>query len=80
VLEEAAACPGVMADPAPLFLFDPGVLPTHMQAKVIVNVAVRGQAGTVASDIRMRLLVRFRAEGIPLPDPWRCRSAEVDAK
>lgn len=67
-LEEAAAVKGVCRDSRPVFLCDPGVLPTHSQFKVIVQVEDWTMQGRVQSDIRMRLLARFRAEGIPLPD------------
>jgi small-conductance mechanosensitive channel len=67
-LEEAARVEGVLADPAPLFLCDPGVLPTHLQFKLVVQIANRLAMGRVQSDIRTRLLERFRAEGVPLPD------------
>jgi len=66
-LEEAAATPEVLADPPPLFFCDPGVLPTHLQFKLIVQVADRSALGRVQSEIRMRLLDRFRREGVPLP-------------
>jgi len=68
-LEEAAAVEGVLAEPAPVFLCDPGVLPAHLQCKLIVHVADRSALGRVQSDIRMRLLSRFREEGVPLPRP-----------
>jgi small-conductance mechanosensitive channel len=68
-LEEAARTGGVLADPAPAFMFDPGVLLTHIQCKLFVNVASRGEQFGVASEIRTRLLVRFRTEGVPLPNP-----------
>jgi len=67
-LEEAAHTSGVLPDPAPVCLCDPGVLPTHLQFTLIVNVARRDDQGGVLSQIRLRLLARFREEGIPLPD------------
>jgi small-conductance mechanosensitive channel len=67
VLEEAAAAEGVRRDVAATFLCDPGVLPTHSQFKVLVQVEDWALMGRVQSDIRMRLLARFRAEGVPLP-------------
>jgi len=67
-LEEAARVEGVLADPAPLFLCDPGVLPTHLQCKLVVQMADRGALGRVQSELRMRLLARFRDEGVPLPE------------
>ena len=68
-LEEAALTKGVVPTPEPACLCDPGVLPTHLQFKLIVNVASRAEQGRVLSDLRMRVLERFRAEGVPLPVP-----------
>jgi len=68
-LEVAASTEGVLKDIAPFFFLDPGVTPTHLQAKLFVSVAGRLQQGPVASAIRMRVLERFREEGIPLPTP-----------
>ena len=67
-LEEARRTEGVLAEPAPLCLCDPGVLPTHLQFTLIVNVARRDDQGGVLSRIRLRLLTRFREEGVPLPN------------
>jgi small-conductance mechanosensitive channel len=68
-LEEAARTKAVLAEPKPLCLFDPGVLPTHLEFKLIVNLANRADLGEPLSGLRMRLLDRFRAAGIPLPEP-----------
>jgi small-conductance mechanosensitive channel len=68
-LEEAARADGVLEDHPPVCLCDPGVLTTHLQFKLLVNVASRADQGRAASDLRMRLLRRFRAEGVPLPNP-----------
>jgi small-conductance mechanosensitive channel len=67
-LEEARRTEGVLADPAPVCLCDPGVLPTHLQFSLIVNVARRDDQGPVLSSIRLRLLARFHEEGVPLPN------------
>jgi small-conductance mechanosensitive channel len=68
-LEEAARTKEVLADPAPLCLFDPGLLPTHLEFKLIVNLASRADMGEPLSGLRMRLLDRFRAAGVRLPEP-----------
>jgi len=68
-MEVAASTAGALKDPAPLFLFDPGVTPTHIQAKLFVGVGDKLQQGLVTSAIRMRILERFRELGIPLPPP-----------
>lgn len=66
-LEEAAQVEGVLQDPPPMILCDPGVLPTHVQFKLLVHVENRLMQGLVQSAIRLRLLSRFRAEGVPPP-------------
>ncbi len=74
-LEEAAQVEGVLAEPAPACNCDPGVLPTHIGFKLFVHVARRQDQWGVQSAIRMRLLRRFRAEGIPLPKLEAARAA-----
>ncbi|MGC8794846.1 MAG: mechanosensitive ion channel family protein, partial [Bryobacteraceae bacterium] len=74
--EEALKVDGVDPSFTPLVLCDPGVLPTHVQLKLIVRILDQTQRGLVLSSIRWRLLRRFREEGIPLPRPelavlWR---------
>lgn len=66
-LEEAAAADGVLKDPAPAFLCEPGVLATHTQYKLLVTVESRPRQGAIHSDIRMAIMRRFREEGVPLP-------------
>jgi small-conductance mechanosensitive channel len=73
-LEEAALTKGVLPRPEPVCLCDPGVLPTHTQFKLIVNVASRDELGGVVSDLRIRLFERFRADGVPLPAPGICHA------
>ncbi|HEY1207371.1 MAG: mechanosensitive ion channel family protein [Bryobacteraceae bacterium] len=67
-LEEASRTAGVLPEPAPVCLCDPGVLPTHLQFKLVVNVARHDDQGGVLSEVRLRLLERFREEGVPPPD------------
>ena len=66
VLEEALATEGVLREPAPLVLFDPGLTPTHQQYRLFVHVEHQTQRGPVASAFNLRLLERFRAESVPL--------------
>lgn len=66
-IEEARQVEGVLPEFTPLVIFDPGILPTHMQCKLIVQVQHRLKQGPVQSELRIRLLERFRREGIPLP-------------
>ncbi|MEK7407195.1 MAG: mechanosensitive ion channel family protein [Acidobacteriota bacterium] len=72
-LEEAVQAPGVAADTAPLVFCDPGVLPTHLQFKLLVRVANQTERGRIQSELRLRLLRRFRAAGVPLPNPALAR-------
>jgi small-conductance mechanosensitive channel len=66
VLEEALATEGVLREPAPQVLFDPGLTPTHQQYRLFVHVEHQTQRGPVASAVNLRLLERFRAESVPL--------------
>lgn len=70
-LDVAAETAGVLDAPAPSVSFDPGVLQTHLQMKLVVNVATQAEGGPVQSTIRSKLLDRFREEDIPLPVPER---------
>lgn len=67
--EEALRVEGVAQDFTPLVFLDPGVLPTHLQLRLLVRVEDQTRRGRILSDIRWRLLRRFREEGIPLPRP-----------
>lgn len=67
ILEEAGRTANVLADPAPLVLFDPGVTPTHLEFKLVFQLTNRIQAGGAQSECRLRVLDRFRREGVPLP-------------
>ncbi|MBI3472498.1 MAG: mechanosensitive ion channel family protein, partial [Candidatus Solibacter usitatus] len=66
-LEEVRGTPGVLPDPAPNVLFVPGFLPTHLEFKAVFAVADFAQQGPVGSEVRLRILRRLRAEGVPLP-------------
>lgn len=65
--ETASEIEGVLADPAPIVIFDPGITPTHMQFKVIIHVGTPLAQGLARSALRVALLNRFRQEGIMLP-------------
>lgn len=67
ILEEAGQTTNILADPAPVVLFDPGVTPTHMEFKLVFQVANRTLGGGAQSEVRVRVLARFRKEGVPLP-------------
>jgi small-conductance mechanosensitive channel len=62
-----AATEGVLEAPPPVLLFDPGVLPTHLQFKLLFHVSSQQQKGPVQSRVRLGVLEAFRREGVPLP-------------
>lgn len=66
-MEEAGSTQDVLKDPAPAVMMDPGVLPTHLQMKLLVFVPAITDRGRLQSELRMRIARRFRAEGIPAP-------------
>ena len=66
-MDAASGVQGVLEEPAPVVLFDPGVLPTHMGLKLVVNVPSVHDRGRIQSEIRFRIFEAFRREGIPLP-------------
>jgi small-conductance mechanosensitive channel len=66
-LDVASRTEGVLEDPPPVVMFDPGILPTHLQLKLLVHVATHLDRGPVASTIRRRVFESFRDEGVPLP-------------
>jgi small-conductance mechanosensitive channel len=80
-LDVAAATPGVLDDPAPMVLFDPGLTPTHLEFKAVLHVARQSAKGPVLSEYRAQLLERFRAADIPLPVTdrmaWTATAARV---
>ncbi len=64
--EEAALAKNVLAEPPPAALLDPGLTPTHLGVKVVVHIANRMDRDPAASDVRLRILERFRREGVPM--------------
>ncbi len=66
-IEEAGKVDDIVPEFKPLVVFDPGILPAYMHCKLIVQVPHRLKQGPVQSDLRIRLLERFRREGIPYP-------------
>ncbi|MDX2153419.1 MAG: mechanosensitive ion channel family protein [Bryobacteraceae bacterium] len=67
MVDEAKRQHDVLLDPPPLAFFDPGVTPTHLQFKLEVGTARRIGSGYLKSRLRVAILKRFRAEGVPLP-------------
>jgi len=66
-MEAAAETEGVLSEPAPIFLADPGALPTHLQFKLMVAVADRLQVGLVRSNIRLALIQKFTKHDVAMP-------------
>jgi small-conductance mechanosensitive channel len=66
-IEVAKHTPGVLADAAPVVLFDPGYTITHLGFKLVFQVEAQPQVGGVQSALRVALVERFLREGIALP-------------
>lgn len=66
-MDAATETEGVLAEPEPAVLFDPGILPTHLQMKLVVHVPSLAERGGVLSLVRFRIYEKFREEGIPFP-------------
>jgi small-conductance mechanosensitive channel len=77
-LQVAAQTDGVLKQYAPVFLFDPGVVHTHMGFRLLAQIASQTEKGGVQSALRLKLLERFRAEGVPLPGPERVYVAKSE--
>jgi small-conductance mechanosensitive channel len=67
-LEIAANTEAVLKDPPPAVVFDPGVLATHLQIKLVVHVASVFDRGRVQSALRAQLHRAFLEKGIPFPE------------
>ena len=66
-LEAAAEAEGILPTPEPVFLFDPGPLPTHLQFKLIVPIGERMQQGLVRTSVRTLLVKKFQQHEVPMP-------------
>jgi small-conductance mechanosensitive channel len=66
-MEVAGSTAGVLPEPAPVVLFDPGITPTGMQLKLIFQVANHTERGGVQSAVRVRLFELFKEHQIPMP-------------
>jgi small-conductance mechanosensitive channel len=71
--ESLAAGEGALTQPAPGIVFEPGLLPTHMQFKLVMAVADRLHAVPLKTAIRLRLVKKFQAHDVPHPPPERLR-------
>ncbi len=66
-LDIAQNTEGVLMDPTPVVLFDPGVTAISLQFKLVVSVPDQSQRGGVQSQIRLQLLKAFHEHNVPLP-------------
>jgi small-conductance mechanosensitive channel len=64
----AAATEGVLPVPAPAFVADPGMQPTHLQYRLAFRVAQHTQGGSIKTQVVKRMLEGFRKGGVPLPE------------
>jgi small-conductance mechanosensitive channel len=75
LLEEAsrdiARIPGLLATPAPLVRFIPGFGQSSLDLTLVVSVREFADQQLVQHELRLRILRRFRAEGIEIPYPSR---------
>ncbi len=67
VLEEIEQIEGILKQPPPIVLMDPGVLPTHIQLRTWIQIPNRLEQGLLRSELRFRIAARFQKEGIRLP-------------
>lgn len=65
--EAIEACEGILADPSPALMFDPGPLPTHLQFKLLLAVEDRLHVGPARSAVRLRLIKKLQANNVPFP-------------
>lgn len=70
-LAAAAQTEGVLAEPAPAFIADPGMVLTHLQYRLSFRVAQYTHGGIARTRVVQRILDGFRQAGIPLPEVRR---------
>ncbi|RPJ81319.1 MAG: mechanosensitive ion channel family protein, partial [Acidobacteria bacterium] len=75
LLEEARAAlpeiPGLLAEPAPSVMFDPGFGDSGLGFTLNCHVREFVDQYAVRHALRKRILLRFRAEGVEMPFPTR---------
>jgi small-conductance mechanosensitive channel len=69
-MEETRSATGVLATPEPSIVFNPGLLPTHLQFTVTFNIADFAAKANAQSEVRLRIYRRLKKDGVPLPHPW----------
>ncbi len=66
-VQSAREVPGLIADPAPVVRFAPGFGPASLDFTLNCQVASYADQVAVQSELRSRIVERFRAEGIEFP-------------
>jgi small-conductance mechanosensitive channel len=69
--QAASEVPGLLADPAPLVRFLPGFGESSLNFSLLCHVREIGDQYTVLAALNLRILKRFRKEGIAFPYPTR---------
>ncbi|MBI3607235.1 MAG: mechanosensitive ion channel family protein [Nitrospirae bacterium] len=73
LIEEATAAightPGLLAQPAPIVRFIPGFGQSSLDVTLIVHVREFADQVLVQHELRLRILKRFRADGVDIPFP-----------
>ncbi|HYZ84075.1 MAG TPA: mechanosensitive ion channel family protein [Bryobacteraceae bacterium] len=71
VIDAASNTEGVLPQYSPVLLFEPGIMLTHMQFKLVVHCANALDRGLVLSRLRVAVWKALRENQIPLPEPER---------
>ena len=69
--QAASEVPGLLADPAPLVRFLPGFGESTLNFSLLCHVREIGDQYPVLAALNLRILKRFRKEGIAFPYPTR---------
>jgi small-conductance mechanosensitive channel len=71
VHQAASEMPGLLADPAPLIRFLPGFGESSLHFSLLCHIREIGDQNPVLAALNLRILKRFRKEGIKFPYPTR---------
>lgn len=63
--------PGLLSEPVPMVRFIPGFGQSSLDLTLVVQVREFGDQHLVQHELRLRILERFRAEGVEIPYPSR---------
>jgi small-conductance mechanosensitive channel len=69
IMDSINGLEGMLTDPAPILLFDPGITLTHMQFKLVMHCANPLERGLVQSRARALIHEALQREAIPYPSP-----------